>query len=77
KQTQLVSLQRNLLELDCQNPAKQNDLSISINYCHSPLSEVQILHDKLLDMIKSDPNIKPRDILVMCPNIEDYSPYID
>ncbi|ABI82620.1 exodeoxyribonuclease V subunit gamma [Francisella tularensis] len=76
-QTQLVSLQRNLLELDCQNHAKQKDLSISINSCHSPLREVQILHDKLLDMIKADPNIKPRDILVMCPNIEDYSPYID
>ncbi|MBK2257330.1 exodeoxyribonuclease V subunit gamma [Francisella philomiragia] len=76
-QTQLVSLQRNLLELDCQNHAKQKDLSISINSCHSPLREVQILHDKLLDMIKADPSIKPRDILVMCPNIEDYSPYID
>ncbi|MEY8713703.1 exodeoxyribonuclease V subunit gamma [Francisella philomiragia] len=76
-QTQLVSLQRNLLELDCQNHAKQKDLSISINSCHSPLREVQILHDNLLDMIKADPSIKPRDILVMCPNIEDYSPYID
>lgn len=76
-QTQLVSLQRNLLELDCQNHAKQKDLSISINSCHSPLREVQILHDKLLDMIKADLSIKPRDILVMCPNIEDYSPYID
>ncbi|MEY8715691.1 exodeoxyribonuclease V subunit gamma [Francisella philomiragia] len=76
-QTQLVSLQRNLLELDCQNHAKQKDLSISINSSHSPLREVQILHDKLLDMIKADPSIKPRDILVMCPNIEDYSPYID
>ncbi|MEY8766964.1 exodeoxyribonuclease V subunit gamma [Francisella philomiragia] len=76
-QTQLVSLQRNLLELDCQNHAKQKDLSISINSCHSPFREVQILHDRLLDMIKADPSIKPRDILVMCPNIEDYSPYID
>ncbi|AEI35887.1 exodeoxyribonuclease V subunit gamma [Francisella salina] len=76
-QTQLVSLQRNLLELDCQSHAKQKDLSISINSCHSPLREVQVLHDKLLDMIKADPSIKPRDILVMCPNIEDYSPYID
>ena len=76
-QTQLVSLQRNLLELDCQNHTKQKDLSISINSCHSPLREVQVLHDKLLDMIKADPSIKPRDILVMCPNIEDYSPYID
>lgn len=76
-QSQLVSLQRNLLELDCQNHTKQKDLTISINSCHSQLREVQVLHDKLLDMIKADPSIKPRDILVMCPNIEDYSPYID
>ncbi|ORM38514.1 exodeoxyribonuclease V subunit gamma [Francisella endosymbiont of Ornithodoros moubata] len=76
-QSQLVSLQRNLLELDCQNHAKQKDLTISINSCHSQLREVQVLHDKLLDMIKADPSIKPRDILVMCPNIGDYSPYID
>ena len=76
-QTQLVSLQRNLLELNCENHSKVKDDSITINSCHSPLREVQVLHDKLLDMIAKDSNIKPRDILVMCPNIEDYSPYID
>ncbi|AIT10057.1 exodeoxyribonuclease V subunit gamma [Candidatus Francisella endociliophora] len=76
-QCQLVSLQRNLLELNTQNHSSQKDLSISINSCHSPLREVQVLHDKLLDMVKENPDIKPRDILVMCPNIEDYSPYID
>ncbi|API87204.1 exodeoxyribonuclease V subunit gamma [Francisella uliginis] len=76
-QSQLVSLQRNLLELNCQNYAQQKDTSITINSCHSPLREVQVLHDRLLDMIKDNPDIKPRDILVMCPNIEDYSPYID
>lgn len=76
-QSQLVSLQRNLLELNCQNYAQQKDTSITINSCHSPLREVQVLHDRLLDMIKDSPDIKPRDILVMCPNIEDYSPYID
>ncbi len=76
-QTQLISLQRNLLELNCENQSKIKNDSITINSCHSPLREVQVLHDKLLDMIANDSSIKPRDILVMCPNIEDYSPYID
>ena len=76
-QTQLVSLQRNLLELNCENHSKVKDDTITINSCHSPLREVQVLHDKLLGMIATDSSIKPRDILVMCPNIEDYSPYID
>ena len=77
QQTQLISLQRNLLELNCNKYFKEKDNSITINSCYSPLREVQILHDNLLDMIKKNPDIKPRDILVMCPNIEDYSPYID
>lgn len=76
-QSQLVSIQRNLLELNCENYSEGKDNTISVNSCHSPLREVQVLHDKLLDMIKADSAIKPRDILVMCPNIEDYAPYID
>ena len=75
-QTQLISLQRNLLELNCKKHNKSKDDTITINSCHSQLREVQVLHDRLLDMIAKDSNIKPRDILVMCPNIEDYSPYI-
>ncbi|APC97861.1 exodeoxyribonuclease V subunit gamma [Francisella frigiditurris] len=76
-QSQLVSVQRNLLELNCENYSEGKDNTISVNSCHSPLREVQVLHDRLLDMIKADSAIKPRDILVMCPNIEDYAPYID
>ncbi|MFC4892019.1 exodeoxyribonuclease V subunit gamma [Pseudofrancisella aestuarii] len=76
-QSQLVSVQRNLLELNCENYSEGKDNTISVNSCHSPLREVQVLHDRLLDIIKADKSIKPRDILVMCPNIEDYAPYID
>ncbi len=78
-QNYLISLQRNLLELNCEDHTNLNDSdnSLSINSCHSPLREVQVLHDRLLDMIKADDTIKPRDILVMCPNIEDYALYID
>ncbi|MDE4998646.1 exodeoxyribonuclease V subunit gamma, partial [Francisella tularensis] len=54
-QKQLVIIQRNLLELDCKNHAKQKDLSISINSCLSPLREVKNLHEKIFDMIKADP----------------------
>ncbi|MDY7036843.1 MAG: exodeoxyribonuclease V subunit gamma, partial [Thermodesulfobacteriota bacterium] len=53
-----------------------NDLSIQIHSCHSPMREIEILHDQLLNMFKSDPSLIPGDILVMTPDIESYSPYI-
>ncbi|MBW1829896.1 MAG: exodeoxyribonuclease V subunit gamma, partial [Deltaproteobacteria bacterium] len=53
-----------------------NDTSIQIHSCHSPMREVEILQDRLLEMFESDPDLTPNDILVMTPDIEAYSPYI-
>ncbi|AXA34328.1 exodeoxyribonuclease V subunit gamma [Francisella adeliensis] len=71
----LSSIQQNLLELNTKK-MHDKDSSISIHSCHSPMREVQVLHDRLLDMFATDPDLKPKEILVMCPNIEDYAPYI-
>ncbi len=54
----------------------KNDESIVLRSCHSPLREVQVLHDFLLAKMADDPELAPQDVLVMCPAIEDYSPYI-
>jgi exodeoxyribonuclease V gamma subunit len=53
----------------------KNDDSIIINSCHTPLREVEVLYDRLLDMFEKD-NLSPDDILVMVPDIEEYAPYI-
>lgn len=74
---ELEAVQASILELTSRTHEKSRDDTISIHACHSPLREVQVLHDRLLDIIKENPEIKPRDILVMCPNIETYVPYID
>ncbi len=52
------------------------DRSIQIHSCHSPMREVEVLHDHLLDLFENDPDLKPRDILVMTPDIEAYAPFI-
>ncbi|MDC8830720.1 exodeoxyribonuclease V subunit gamma [Alteromonas gilva] len=54
-----------------------DDNSILINSAHSALREVQSLHDYLLRQFDSDPDLQPRDILVMCPAIEQYAPAIE
>lgn len=53
------------------------DSSIQIHSCFSAIREVQTLHDELLRVLKADPNLQPHDILVMCPSVEDYAPFVN
>lgn len=52
------------------------DRSLTVNICHSPQREVEILHDRLLAMLEADPELSPRDIIVMVSDIDSYSPFI-
>jgi exodeoxyribonuclease V gamma subunit len=53
-----------------------DDTSVQIHSCHSPMRETEVLYDRLLDMFEKDPELLPRDVLVMTPDIETYGPYI-
>lgn len=53
-----------------------DDRSIAIHSCHSPMREIEVLRDQLLFLFDNDPDLKPKDILVMAPDIELYSPLI-
>ncbi|MGC8400615.1 exodeoxyribonuclease V subunit gamma [Enterobacter mori] len=53
-----------------------DDRSITLHVCHSPQREVEILHDCLLAMLQDDPELTPRDIVVMVADIDSYSPFI-
>ncbi|GLQ31763.1 exodeoxyribonuclease V subunit gamma [Litoribrevibacter albus] len=55
---------------------RADDDSISLNVCHSAMREVEALHDYLLDVFSNDPDIQPRDVVVMVSDIDAYSPYI-
>lgn len=54
----------------------EDDISLQIHSCHSPMREMEVLHDRLLDMFERYPELSPGDILVMTPDIEMYAPYI-
>ncbi len=54
----------------------ENDTSIQVHSCHSPMREMEVLNDRLLDMFEKDPDLSPEDVLVMTPDIEAYTPYI-
>ncbi|EUA39132.1 exodeoxyribonuclease V, gamma subunit [Mycobacterium avium subsp. avium 2285 (R)] len=52
------------------------DRSVQIHNCHGPARQVDVLREVLLGLLADDPTLQPRDILVMCPDIESYAPLI-
>jgi exodeoxyribonuclease V gamma subunit len=56
--------------------AAGKDVSLQIHACHSPMREIEILHDNLLAMFEADPALSPRDVIVMTPDIEIYAPFV-
>ncbi|MBM7131508.1 exodeoxyribonuclease V subunit gamma [Dyella mobilis] len=59
-------------------PAERQSLQFHV--AHSPQREVEILHDRLLDLFEraardGDP-LAPRDVMVMVPDIRTYAPHI-
>ena len=52
------------------------DASLQIHSCHSPLREIEVLHDRLLDLFNQNADLCPSDILVMAPDIATYTPLI-
>lgn len=52
------------------------DRSLTIHSCHSPLREIEVLHDCLLDHFERIPDLAPRDVLVLCPDLERYAPLL-
>ncbi|MCG6889719.1 MAG: exodeoxyribonuclease V subunit gamma [Gammaproteobacteria bacterium] len=73
----LHSLQASLFHLEPARFASAVDDSISVQLCHSPLRECQVLHDHLLTLLARHDDLCSEDILVMVPEISRYAPYIE
>ena len=56
--------------------ATTTDLSLRFHVAHSPQREVEVLHDELLDRFQRDPGLRPRDVIVMVPDVEAYAPHV-
>ncbi len=74
----LTRVQSDILNLREPQPAPglKSDGSIRVHACHSPMREVEVLHDQLLALFDEEPDLRPRDIVVMTPDIEAYAPFI-
>ena len=66
-------------QLTGKQPVNHHDASVLFQSCHSPMREIEALHDHLLATFNNrsaDQPIEPRDILVMTPDIDAYGPLI-
>jgi len=52
------------------------DSSVQLHACHGPMREIEVLHDHLLAMFEAQPDLRPKDIIVMTPDIERYAPFV-
>ncbi len=73
----LQRLQNDILHNRVVAQGLADDGSISIHACHSRRREVEVLKDQLLQVLEDNPDLQLRDMLVMAPDIERYTAYID
>ncbi|MBV8997971.1 MAG: exodeoxyribonuclease V subunit gamma, partial [Solirubrobacterales bacterium] len=52
------------------------DRSVQIHACHGRARQVEVLRDAVLHLLAEDPTLEPRDVIVMCPDIETFAPLI-
>ncbi|HEX5840989.1 MAG TPA: exodeoxyribonuclease V subunit gamma [Pseudomonas sp.] len=78
----LQALQNDILRLrtrqaDERLVLREDDRSLELHIAHSPLREVEILHDQLLARFAADGQLTPDQVVVLTPDIERYAPYIE
>lgn len=69
-QSDVLNLQQTEVDLDEQT-------SIQFHSCHTPMREVEVLHDQILAALEESNDLTPADIVVMTPAIDSYAPYIE
>jgi exodeoxyribonuclease V gamma subunit len=72
----LAELQRAIRDDRAPTRTASRDATVQVHSCHGPGRQVEVLRDALLHAFEDDPTLEPRDVLVMCPDVETYAPLI-
>ena len=63
-------------EPDARPRLDPGDRSVQVHACHGRARQVEVLHDAILHALDADPTLEPRDVIVMCPDIETFAPLV-
>ncbi|MFQ6540078.1 exodeoxyribonuclease V subunit gamma, partial [Aphanothece stagnina] len=74
----LLQLQRQLAEPETAQPLQRaaGDSSLEFHACPGRLRQVQIVRDRLLQLLHANPDLQPRDVLVMTPQVDLFAPLV-
>ncbi|MDQ6728781.1 MAG: exodeoxyribonuclease V subunit gamma [Actinomycetota bacterium] len=53
------------------------DHSVQIHSCHGRARQVEVIRDAVLHALAQDDVLEPRDVIVMCPDVESFAPLIE
>ena len=53
------------------------DESLQVHSCHSPMREVEVLYERLLDLFSRHSELEASDVAILTPSLEIYGPAID
>ncbi len=76
-QMRLPSDEERLALNDAELHPESHSRSIELHSSHGKMRQVEVLRDVLLRAFNESPDLQPRDVLVVTPNVEEYAPLID
>ena len=74
--TELSRLQEEIVRMKPRHEGGA-DASIEVVSCAGPMREVEVLKDRLLRYFREMPDLRPRDVLVLAPDISLYAPAVE
>ncbi|MEX2621335.1 MAG: exodeoxyribonuclease V subunit gamma [Egibacteraceae bacterium] len=54
----------------------EGDDSVAVHACHGRARQVEVVRDAIAHRLAADPTLEPRDVVVMCPDIDAFAPLI-
>ncbi len=61
---------------DSPPPLASTDRSVQVHACHGRTRQVEVLREVIVGLLADDPTLEPRDVLVMCPDVETFAPIV-
>ncbi len=56
--------------------ADKDDHSLTVHACHGRARQVEVVREAVLGLLAKDYTLEPRDILIMCPDVEAFAPLV-
>ncbi len=53
-----------------------DDRSLQVHAAHGAARQVEVVREAILGLLAADPTLEPRDIVIMCPDVEQFAPLV-